>query len=127
MFTIKDFVVEDKSMLYKIPIFPIQDEDDYLHEYMDSDIGSCISTLGIQAIIGQGIFRMGDSSVTFIVTDTGISGDAAMSAMKTYAQGFVAIAEKALPEMSEDYKKFYEFMIADFKTNGISMPVYGKL
>lgn len=127
MFTIEKFEIKDGTPVSQIPIYPIINEDDYLHDFEDSDIGECVSTLGVETIIGDGIFRLGDSSVTFVVHSTDVRGEAAMPMMKKYAEDFVSIAEEAMPEMSADYQAFYRHMIDDFKNNGIEMPHYGKL
>lgn len=127
MFIIKKFEIKDGTPVSRIPIYPIINEDDYLHNFKDSNIGECISTLGVETIIGNGIFRLGDSSLTFVVHNTGVRGNTAMSMMKKYAEDFVSIAEEAMPEMSADYQAFYRHMIDDFTKNGVEMPHYGRL
>ena len=127
MFNITKFTITNNRAITSIPIYPIVNEDDYLHNYKDSNIGQCISTLGVETIIGEGIFRMGDSSIIVSVTDTGARGDTGIDVMKKYAEDFVTIAEEALPEMSDDYKAFYQYMIDDFRNNGVTMPHYGHL
>ena len=108
------------------PIFP-SNEDNYLDDYSDSDIGACISVLGVDAILGNKIQRIGDSTKIIYITDTGLREEKGMEAFKKATEVFVKLAEEALPEMSQCYKKFYEYMINDFKQNGIEMPFYGKL
>lgn len=125
MFEIKKI---EEQKIQELPIFPVQDEEsNYLYNYEDSDIGSCVSTLGVLSIIGDGIFRMGDSSMAVIVKDTGARGDSGIHGMKAYAEDFCKIAKEAIPQMSEDYKAFFEFMVSDFEENGISMPMHGIL
>lgn len=126
MFNISEFEIGERP-IETVPIYPMVNEDDYLHNYEDSDIGSCLSTLGVEAIISDGIFRMGDSAKTFIVTDTNMRGQEGMVVMKEFAKDFVAMAKTVLDEMSEDYRAFYQHMIDDFEKNGIDMPFYGQL
>lgn len=116
-----------KTLVDRVPVFPVDDEDDYLHNYDDSDVGSCVSTLGIEAIISNGVFRMGDSDTVVKVTDTGVRGDAGLSMLQKYAEDFVVIAKESLSAMSPDFQAFYTHIINDFDKHGINMPLHGRL
>lgn len=105
----------------------IYPDSEYLSDYKDSDFGSLISTIGIESIISNGNFQLGNSSVYISVTNTNIKGDAGIELLKQYAKDIAEIIENALPLMSSPYREFYEHFISDFKSNGLIMPMYGKI
>lgn len=100
------------------PVFPMAD-DGYLHDYKDSSIVNCLSTLGVESVLTNGCFTLGDSGVSVQVTDTGKRLSDGSAQMQVFAGKFVDIAKEALDSMSADYKAFYEFMIKDYETNGL--------
>lgn len=108
-----------KKVDYKpaYPVFPIA-ADDYLHDYKDSSIVNCLSTLGVESVLTNGYFTLGDSGVSVCVTDTGKRLSDGSAQMQVFAGKFVDIAKEALGSMSADYKAFYEFMIKDYEANG---------
>lgn len=110
-------------------IAPPQGEEDFLHDYKDCTIGDYISVLGVLTIGGGGCmpFRVGDSSVEIMVTDTEVTGLAGLAILKQSAEDFVSIMKEALPEMSAPYQAFYQHLIDDYQDNGICMPMYGRL
>lgn len=122
------FIIEkwncDNMPAGSIPVFP---DDDYLHDYVTNDIGSCVSTLGIEAMLSRGFYRMGDSDTVVWVRETGITGAMGIAMFKRYTEAFVSIAKESMPVMSPEYQDFFRHMINDYEKNGINMPVYGKL
>lgn len=110
-----------KKVDYKpaYPVFPIA-ADGYLHNYKDSSIVDCLSTLGVESVLTNGCFTLGDSGVLVCVTDTGKRLSDGGAQMQVFAKQFVDIAQEAVDSMSADYKAFYEFMLKDYETNGFS-------
>lgn len=106
-------------------IFP---DGEYLEGSQEGyDFGSFLSTLSVNAMIGEQYFRLGDSSVCIEAEFTGNQFEAGMEEFKEAARAFVPLMEKALPEMGGAYAGCYQHYLDDFKENGLSMPMYGKL
>lgn len=118
MFTIR------KKENAKGAVYP---DEEFLQDYQDSDIGSLISTAGIDAVLGMRTREIGDSGIIVEISDTLARGDAGIEQLKKYTDNFVEIIKEALPKMSQKYADFYQFFLDDYEKNGIIMPMYGKL
>ena len=47
--------------------------------------------------------------------------------LRDYTSSFISIIQEALPKMSKKYVEFYQHFLNDFQTNGLHMPIYGKI
>lgn len=107
-------------------IFPDGDPDgrdeNYLYDYEDSHIADLASTLGVNAVIGDSVFTLGDSNVTIKIEFTGKQGDPGMKEFEKYVKDLIEYIKTALPLMSEDYHIFYNHFIIDYEKNGLQMP-----
>lgn len=118
MFTIR------KKENAKGAVYP---DEEFLQDYQDADIGSMISTAGIDAVLGMGTREIGDFGIIVEISDTLARGDAGIEQLKKYTDDFVSIIKEAVPKMSQQYADFYQFFLDDYEKNGIIMPMYGKL
>lgn len=101
--------------------------NEFLIDYENSDFGTFISVLGIEVMVGKSTWVLGDSGISVKITCTYKKGMVGMEELKQYAKDFVAIAEDAVPTMSEPYAKVYKYFLDDFKENGLVMPTYGRI
>lgn len=119
--------------MYKITIsekvgrvFPDDDPDgrdeNYLHNYEDSHIADLASTLGVNAVIGDSVFTLGDSKITIKIEFTGKQGNPGMREFEKYVKDLIEYMKTALPLMSGDYRSFYDHFIKDYEKNGLQMP-----
>lgn len=105
----------------------IYPDAEYLSNYQNSDISSLISTIGIEAMIGQSIREIGDSGIYVSILQTKKRGEEGINQLRDYTSSFISIIQEALPKMSKKYAEFYQHFLNDFQTNGLHMPMYGKI
>ena len=117
------FMIEKKENA-KGAVYP---DEEFLQDYQDYDIGSLISTAGIDAVLGMRTREIGDSGIIVEISDTLARGEAGVEQLKKYTDNFVEIIKEAVPKMSQKYADFYQFFLDDYEKNGIIMPMYGKL
>lgn len=105
-------------------IFP---DNEYLSDYKDSDFGSVISTMQVEAITGTDTFQLGDSGISVSLSGM-VPGQAGMEMFKQNAQKLLDALEQAMPLMKD--KKFVDFWAwakEDYEKNGLNMPIVGKV
>lgn len=99
------------------------------HDEWCGDFGSFLSTLLMESMMGERVFELGDSGVT-VETDAGLmtQGPEGLEHLKEAAYQLVDALERAIPVMSsEPHKKACQYALRDFRTNGLSMPMQGKI
>lgn len=99
-------------------VFP---NNEYLENYREYSYGDMISTIGVECMLGNGVFTLGDSGISIEVNATGETGDMGIKMFIEYAKSMSEIIEAALPLMNFPYKDFYQHYITDL------MPAEGKL
>lgn len=105
----------------------IYPDAEFLSDYEDSDIGSLLSTLGVEAVIGQRVRQIGDSGIYVCITDLRKRNEEGIEQLKVYTKDMISIIKEALPGMSSVYADFYRHFLDDFEKNGFVMPMHGQI
>lgn len=105
-------------------VYPM-DIDDICNDY--GTAANFVSALSTYAIIGSQTYQLGDSGIYVHLSPTGKLWGEGVNEFREMAQEFFQIVKIAIPEMTEPYKSIYEFFLEDYQTNGIIMPLYGRI
>lgn len=108
-------------------IATIYPDNEFLENYQNDSFAEFVSTIQVQAMIGDGVFRLGDSKTTVKLTTTGHNGERGIEELKTLAKEICELAKQSIDLMSNEYAKFYEHFVNDFEKHGLTMPFYGKI
>ena len=100
-------------------IFPDQET---LENYQDYHFSDIISTLMVEAIIGDSSWLIGNTTHELHMQEI-VPGPEGIKILRAQALYFLKQIQKALPDLKGEYKEFYEFMYNDYKTNGMPMPM----
>lgn len=103
--------------------------EDVLPQFWGAGFAEMLSSLQVDAVLMGGSLyaALGDSDVMAGVTGQMRKGEEGIADLKTMAEAFAEGIRKALPTMSEDYRRTFEEVLKDFDEHGFSMPVVGKI
>lgn len=96
-------------------------------DYQDSHIADLISTLGVNAMMGQTEYEIGDSGIYITAEPTGHTGDPGIEDFKAASSEFLRLVKQALPKMGPEYQKLYTHFLDDYQKEGVCMPFYGRI
>lgn len=111
----------------KAPWATVYPNEEFLADYKDNDFASFASTLQIEAMVGNAYRRLGDSDVVVYVEETYHAQELGMEEFKEACKVLYEAAKKALPDMADRYKAFYQHFIDDFDANGLVMPMVERI
>lgn len=106
-------------------VFPDNALDEgYLDDYIDSHISDLSSTLGVNSMLGNSFYRIGDSDICVRIIFTGTRDEPGRREFEQYVKDLTDLIREALPSMSEKYKNFYGHFVKDYEENGLNMPFW---
>lgn len=101
---------------------------DVLNEMMDVDFAGLISALQVDTVLaGHLDVGLGNSETIVSIYGKIEQGEEGLEQLKTMANTFADGIRSSLNQMSGNYKKLFEKILADFDENGFVMPHVGRL
>lgn len=99
-------------------------DEGFLDDYENTHIANLASAFGINAIIGDDHFRLGNSGTSIKISFTGAQDAEGRREFEKYVSDLIGIIKEALPSMSGKYKSFYDHFVKDYEENGLCMPMW---
>lgn len=92
------------------------------------DYGSMLSVLELNSLIGCSQFRLGDSNYVIQLSQTQLKGEQGIRQFAEFGKVLADAIEKALPDMKDqEFTSFFKHYLSDFRSNGLCMPIYGRI
>lgn len=101
-------------------------DEEFLENYEGNVVADMISTLSVNAMLGEDEALLGDSGVAIRV-QTLKQGEEGIKEFKNFSVELLKKVKESVPNMSKQYADFYEHFLKDFRKNGMIMPMVGKI